>query len=188
MRRILVATLVLLPVLAHAQASTSTEQPTQAAATLVAKANPPASLAPAKGSAPTASSSAASITGELPVHVIIHQITPDADYISDAMQHGGTISYGFGGDVNINSRSTSPELVHVVQADLAPQQLAKGSDVTVRLTVDAHGVPENIQVVKATDAVVAQKTLAAVSQYRFKPATRDYMAVPADVSINVKIK
>jgi len=186
MRRIFVATLVLIPVLANAQASTSMEQPTQTAATLVAKANPPAPLAPAKSAAPAASSSIASATVELPVHVVIHQITPDADYMSDAMQQGGTIAYGFGSDVH--SRATSPELIHVVQADLAPQQLAKGSDVTVHLTVNAHGVPENIQILKATDTVVAQKTIAAVSQYRFKPATRDYVAIPADVSVDVKIK
>jgi len=186
MRRILVATLVLIPVLAHAQASTSTEQPTQTTATLVAKATPPAPMAPAKSAAPAASSSVAGTAVSIPVHVVIHQITPDDDYSTDALQSGGTISYSFGND--LNSKVTSPELIHVVQADLAPAQFAQGSDVKVRLTVDAHGVPQNISVVKATDAVVAQKTIAAVSQYRFKPATRDYLAIAADVSIDVKIK
>jgi TonB family protein len=184
MRRILVATLVLIPVLAHAQASNSTEQATQAPATLVAKATPPAPMAPAKSATP-ASASIASTATSLPVHVVIHQITSDDDVTSDAMQNGGTISYTLSGG---NSKATEPELVHVVQADLAPQELANGSDVTVHLTVDAHGVPQNIKVVKATDSVVAQKTIAAVSQYRFKPATRDYLAIPADISIDVKIK
>ena len=184
MRRILVATLVLIPVLAHAQASNSTEQATQAPATLVAKATPPAPMAPAKSATPASESVASSATS-LPVHVVIHQITPDDDYTTDALQKGGTISYSFN---DVNSKSTEPELIHVVQADLAPQQLANGSDVTVHLTVDAHGVPQNIKVIKATDSVVAQKTIAAVSQYRFKPATRDYLAIPADVSIDVKIK
>ena len=186
MRRILVATLVLFPVLAHAQASTSTEQPTQATATLVAKATPPAPIAPAKSAVPAASASVAGTAVSIPVHVVIHQITPDNDFSSDALQGGGTISYKFNND--INSKETSPELIHFVQADLAPQQLAQGSDVTVHLTVDTHGVPQNIAVVKATDSVVAQKTIAAVSQYRFKPATRDYIAIPADISIDVKIK
>jgi len=184
MRRILVATLVLIPVLAHAQASTTTEQPTQAT-TLVAKANPPAPLTPASGASSAASSSPVSATS-LPVHVIIHQIDADDNFSSNALENGGTISYSFGND--ISSKVTPPELIHIVQADLAPQQLAQGSDVAVRLTVDAHGVPQNVHVVKATDAVVAQKTIAAVSQYRFKPATRDYLAVPTDVSIDVKIK
>jgi TonB family protein len=185
MRRILVATLVLIPVLARAQASTSTEQPIQAAATLVAKANPPAPIAPAKSAAPATSSVAGEAT-LLPVHMVIHQITSDDEFSSDALQHGGTISHSFGND--LDNGLTSPELIHVVQADLAPRQLAQGSDVTVRLTVDTHGVPHNIQVIKASDTEVAQKTIAAVSQYRFKPATRDYLAVPEDISINVKIK
>ena len=185
MRQVLVATLVLLPVLAHAQASNSTEQATQAPATLVAKATPPAPMAPAKSATPASESVASSATS-LPVHVVIHQITPDDDYTTDALQSGGGISYNFNND--INSKVTSPELIHVVQADLAPMQFAQGSDVKVRLTVDAHGVPQNVTVVKATDAVVAQKTIAAVTQYRFKPATRDYLAIPADVLIDVKIK
>ncbi len=184
MRRILVATLVLIPVLAHAQASTSTEQPTQTTATLVAKATPPAPMAPAKSAAPAASSSIAGTAVSVPVHVVMHQITPDDDYSTEALQSGGTIAYKF----NNNSKETSPELIHIVQADLAPAQFAQGSDIKVRLTVDAYGIPQNIAVVKATDAVVAQKTIAAVSQYRFKPATRGYLAVPADVSIDVKIK
>ena len=186
MRRILVATLVLFPVLAHAQASTSTEQPTQTTATLVAKATPPAPMAPAKSAAPAASSSVAGTAVSVPVHVVIRQITPGDDFSTDALQSGGGISYNFNND--INSKVTSPELIHVVQADLAPMQFAQGSDVKVRLTVDAHGVPQNVTVVKATDAVVAQKTIAAVTQYRFKPATRDYLAIPADVLIDVKIQ
>ncbi len=174
MRRIVIATLVLIPVLAHAQAGTSTK-PSQNSATLLAKATPPAALAPSTNSA-----AADVATSVVPMDIVIHQ----ADSVdTDA---SGTLSYTFGDTPN--SAATAPQLIHVVTADLAPQQIVVGSDVTVRLTVDRNGVPQNIKLDHATDPVIAQKTLAAVSQYRFKPATRNFLTVPADVTIDVKIK
>jgi len=174
MRRITIATLVLIPVLAHAQASTSTK-PSQNSATLLAKATPPAALAPS-----TNSSAADVATSVVPMDVIVHQAEP----VDDAVD--GSISYSFGDTPN--SATTAPQLVHIVTADLAPQQIVAGSDVTVHLTVDRNGVPQNIKLDHATDPAIAQKTLAAVSQYRFKPATHNFLTVPADVTIDVKIK
>ena len=150
MRRILVATLALIPVLAHAAPAAKT-------------------------------SSATAVT--VPANVVIHQA--DSDFVDDAMQHGGTIAYSFGGGVN---QSSAPQLVHVVETELAPAELATASDVAIRLTVDANGVPQNLKVTKATNSAIAEKTLAAVSQYRFKPATVNYLAVPEDVTLDIKIK
>jgi len=175
MRRIVIATLVLIPVLANAQASTSTK-PSQNSATLVASATPPPALAPSTAAA----SSADVATSAVPMHVVIHQ-ADDAD--TDA---NGTIEYSFGAG-NAGNSVTAPKLIHVVNPDLAPQQAIAGADVTVHLTVDRNGIPQNISIDRATDPVVARKTLAAISQYRFKPATRNYLAVAADVTINVKI-
>jgi len=177
MRRIVIATLVLIPVLANAQASTSTK-PSQNSATLVAAANPPAALTSSNNSA----SSVDVATSAVPMSVVIHQATPVAD--ADA---SGTIFYSFGTDQSASS-TTVPQLIHVVNPDLAPQQLVEGSDVTVHLTVDRNGVPQNITVDHATDPIIARKTIAAISQYRFKPAMRNLLAVPADVTVDVKIK
>ena len=174
MRRIVIATLVLIPVLANAQASTSTK-PSQNSATLVATATPPSALAPSN----SAASSSDVTTSAVPMHVVIHQ-AEDAD--ADA---NGTIAYSFGSATG--NSVTAPKLIHVVNPELAPQQAAAGADVTVHLTVDQNGVPQNISIDHATDAVVARKTIAAISQYRFKPATRNYLAVAADVTIDVKI-
>ena len=184
MRRIFVATLVLIPVLAHAQASNSTQpKPSQNSATLLAKATPPAPFAASNNAAPAANSGAVA-TNSLPANVVIVQANlQDSDYA--AIQQDGTISHTFSGGIN---QATAPQLVHVVDTDLAPQELAAGSDVAVHMTVDAKGVPQNIKIAKASNPVVAQKTLAAVSQYRFKPATVNYLAVPDDVTVDIKIK
>ena len=187
MRRIFVATLVLIPVLANAQASSSTG-PKQSpnSAMLLAKSTPPAPFASAKGAAPAPKSSA-DITATLPANVIIHQAGSDSDFAYDTVDHGGTIAYSLGGADSF-AKSAAPQLVHVVETELAPAEIAAGSDVCVRLTVDAYGVPQNLKVTKATDPVVAQKTLAAVSQYRFKPARVNYLAVAQDVNLDIKIK
>lgn len=169
MRRIVIATLVLIPVLANAQASTLTK-PSQNLATLVAAATPPAALAPST----SAASSSDVTTSAVPMNVVIRQADADAD---------GTIAYSFG----TGSSITAPRLIHVVSPELAPQQAAAGADITAHLTVDQNGVPQNISVDHATDPIIARKTLAAISQYRFKPATRNYLAVASDVTINVKI-
>lgn len=180
MRRILFATLVLIPVLANAQASNSTEpKPSQNSATLLAKATPPAPFAGAKNAAPAATASATE-TEILPSNVIIHQ----ADLADTASQYGSTVSYSFGS----GNKSTAPQLVHVVETNLAPSEIGAASDVAIHLTVDANGLPQNLKVTKATDPVIAQKTLAAVSQYRFKPATVNYLAVAQDVTLDIKIK
>jgi len=115
--------------------------------------------------------------------VIIHQAAAPVDDVDAS----GELSYSFGAAPSANS-TTAPQLIHVVNPDLAPQQVAEGSDVTVHLTVDRNGVPQHITVDHATDPIIARKTLAAISQYRFKPATRNLFAVPADVTVDVKIK
>jgi hypothetical protein len=180
MRRIFVATLVLIPVLAHAQASNTTDsKPSQNSATLLAKATPPAPFNAPKNAAPAAKASAADAE-TVPANVVIHQ----ADSDDDAMLRTSAVTYSFGG-VN---QASAPQLVHVVETELAPAELATASDVAVHLTVDANGVPQNLKITKTTNPVIAQKTLAAVSQYRFKPATVNYLAVPEDVTLDIKIK
>ena len=191
MRRILVATLVLIPVLAQAQASTSTEPKlSQASATLVAKATPPAPLASSNPAAPAAGSSSADVA-KSPVqeNLTIRQADlygMDPGYVTTPVKQDGTVSDSFAGDGT--GDISVPRLIHVVQTNLEPQELATASDVRVHLTVDRNGVPQNLSLDHATDPVVAKKTLEAVSQYRFKPATLNYIAVPAEVTIDVKIQ
>jgi TonB family protein len=159
MRRILVAILVLMPAMAHTQT------------VLVAKANPPAALKASSSAAPSPVAAISSI----PVNLVIHQAVATEDAIT-------------GASVSPISGTAVPQLVKAVKTDLTPQELALGSEVAVRLTVDRNGLPENLSIDHATNPEIAQKTLAAVSQYRFKPATSNFLAVPATITIDVKIK
>jgi TonB family protein len=184
MRLMTVATLVLIPVLAHAQASNSTEaKPSQASATLLAKATPPAALAGSK----------AHTTDEGPLTVVRYETVKeqvDPLFFNQTLREGGTLSFTLYGDLKDqpNAEAVGPKLIHIESTELPKSELNVASDVTVRLTVDQHGVPQNMKIINSADAVVNERTLAAVSQYRFKPATVDNLAVPADVTIEVKIK
>ena len=54
--------------------------------------------------------------------------------------------------------------------------------------VDANGMPQNEQVVKSLDPGLDQNALAAVAQYRFKPAMKDGVPVPVKITIDVTFK
>ena len=178
MRRILVATLVLIPVLAQAQASTSTEpKPSPATANLVAKATPPAALHAAKPSDTTTA----------PKPALHESVTEriEAFYLDDPTSRGLGDTYLLMGDDHADN---APKLIHIVETDV-PQELASAPiKVSVRMMVDSHGVPQNITIEHSAGAVLDQKTLEAVKQYRFKPATVNHVPVDAEVNVDIKIQ
>jgi TonB family protein len=53
------------------------------------------------------------------------------------------------------------------------------------IIVDAHGMPQNIKVVRALGMGLDEKAVEAVGRYRFKPAMKDRMPIP--VRMNVEI-
>jgi TonB family protein len=55
----------------------------------------------------------------------------------------------------------------------------------ISLVVDAHGMPQNLQVIKSLEPTLDQNALYAVSQYRFKPSMK--YAHPIPVLIHVEI-
>jgi TonB family protein len=180
MRRMIAATLVLIPVMAHAQASTTAEpKVSQASATLVAKATPPAPFGAAKGADTTIS-----VRPNL-VHEIV-STTVDPYFPNEALREGGAVSYTLLGD-NDNT-AIAPRLIHVVNIQLSQDQLVAASDVTIHLTVDALGVPHNLKINRSANEVIDEKTLEAVSQYRFTPAKVNYLPTEADVTVEVKIQ
>jgi len=174
MRRVIVATLVLIPVLAHAQASTTT-QPKQspASATLVAKATPPAS--PAAKPADTAAAPKAATHEAIKEHV-------EALYLDGAAAAGSETYFLLGDEDN------APKLVHVVETDVPQELVSAPINVSVRMLVDSRGVPQNLSVEHSAGAAIDQKTLEAVRQYRFKPATVNHLPVDAEVTVDIKIQ
>ena len=91
----------------------------------------------------------------------------------------------------VSTGVTPPTLVY--SADVNPSHILKGTPgqdrtVSVNMTVDASGKPTNVKVVQSTDKYTDGGIVAAVSQYRYKPATLDGTAVPMDVTVDFTIQ
>jgi len=159
----ILTTLVLLPVMAHAQAVTSTgPQPSTSSAVLLAELNPAA--APA-----------------------VAAVLNDAIHVGAGKS--GTLEYAVFGSVP--PESSEPSVTRAVEVELSPAEMAGQPaviDVIVHATVDVYGVPHNLSISKSAGAAVDEKVLAAVSQFRFRPATMENQPVDAAVMISVRIQ
>jgi hypothetical protein len=200
MRRMILIPLVLLPVLAHAQASTPIEpKPFTSSANLRAagvsgdgstslgwKLTLAANPAPA---APAGSTTLNNAADHAAFRELVQTRMTD-DFADAALRRGGTLEYVmYGGGTP--TESTSPSLTRAVEIDLSQQELAAQptlTNVVVQATVDIYGFPRNLAVAHSAGAVLDKKALAAVSQYRFKPATLDNRPVDAAVLITIKIQ
>lgn len=180
MRQVLIATLALLPVLAHAQVSTPSAN-LQATASIqpISFVHPAvaAAVAPAPSPTPTAHI-------VRPAHEYI-QAEVDPSFTEAALRQGGTLSYTMNGS-NKSIEPASPVLLHVVGTLVPLEQASADSDVKVHLTVDEHGVPQNLVIAKSAGAELDAKTLEAVNQYRFKPAMFNNRPVSANVTLEIK--
>jgi len=58
----------------------------------------------------------------------------------------------------------------------------------LKLTVDTNGLPQDIHVVQNLDPSLDWNAYEAVSQYRFKPATKDGEPVPVQITIQVNFR
>ena len=179
MRRVLLATLALIPVMANAQTTTST-QPKAApvSTTLVAKVTAPRNPADKGAAAPVAVAPTPTIHEVVKPHV--QALYLDAPGVND-----GSLSYTF---QNEESTDTTPKLIHVVETDLPQDAVNSPVTVTVRMMVDNFGVPENVTVEKSGGTLIDQRTLAAVNQFRFQPATVHHHPVPAEVTVDIKME
>ena len=195
MRRMILTSLVLLPVLARAQASTATEpKPSTSSANLHAELTKPAraTVYAMAGATPAATSTAALPTTTIApaaFREIVHTQMTD-DFADTALRQGGALQYVmYGGGTPTGS--TAPILTRAVEIDLSQPELVAEPAVTnviVRATVDAYGFPRNLAVAQSAGASLDKKALAAVSQFRFKPATQDNRPVDAGVLITIKIQ
>jgi len=60
--------------------------------------------------------------------------------------------------------------------------------VVVAMVVDETGKPSNLKVVKSLGPTLDQNILAAVSQYRFKPATLDNQPTPIELNLEITLQ
>jgi TonB family protein len=111
------------------------------------------------------------------------------DYTQEALRRAGTLVYGMGGS---EPRVTSaPRMTRSVVLQLTGEDLAATPDlsqVVVSGTVDEYGFLRNLSVTHSAGTAVDKKALAAVSGYRFKPATVNNQPVQAAMTIAIKIE
>jgi protein TonB len=101
---------------------------------------------------------------------------------------GNGIGGGYGGGLkHIGGGVSQPELIFKVDPEFSEEaRRAKFMGiVTVNLIVDPQGRPENVHVLRGVGMGLDEKAVAAVKQYRFKPAKEN--GKPVAVELNVEV-
>jgi TonB family protein len=93
-------------------------------------------------------------------------------------------AYQVGGSTKAPVPLTTPEATYT---DAARKAKINGV-CNISLIVDRQGMPQNLRVVKSLDPGLDQNALVAVSNYRFKPATRGGEPVPVMVVVEVNFR
>jgi TonB family protein len=171
----ILTSLVLLPVMAHAQAATSTEPQPSTSSAMVAELTKPAAI-PAVGKTN-------------PAFREFVKTQAVYDFTDAALMKGGTVEYAM--NSGAPTEFAGPTVTKAVELGLSTQEMAEQpavSSVVVHAIVDVNGVPRNVAVAHSGGSVIDRKAIEAVSQYRFKPATLDNKPTWATVSITIKIE
>ena len=185
MRQVIVATLVLLPVLAHAQASTATGSPQSTPSTTLQAKAVVQPINFVRSAATPAATPAPNTPTISPAHELV-QAQVDPGFLEDQLRQGGSIASTFVGSAS--DEPIAPKLVHAVGRQIPVGRLTADNDVAVHLIVAENGVPKNLTITKSAGSEMDQKTLQAVSQYRFTPATLNNRPVEAEVTVEVKVQ
>ena len=96
-----------------------------------------------------------------------------------------------GGLYQIGGRVSAPVVIHSVEAEFSDEaRRAKYQGVClISLIVDAQGNPQNIRVARALGMGLDEKAIAAIRQYKFKPAMKDGKTpVPVMITIEVDFR
>jgi TonB family protein len=89
--------------------------------------------------------------------------------------------------VRVGGSVTAPVPLNNVEAaysDVARSAKCQGN-VVLSLIVDAHGMPQNIRIIKKLGYGLDEKAIEAVSKYRFKPAMKNGQPVPVMIDVEV---
>jgi TonB family protein len=88
--------------------------------------------------------------------------------------------------------TTPPVLTHFVKAEFPAQARQAGfvGFCIVHLTVNEHGIPQDVRVLRPMGMGLDENAIQAVKQERFKPAMRGGRAVafPLTMKVNFKLK
>ena len=176
MRRMILASLVLLPATAFAHAAANEPQPSSSPANVSAALKTPA-----------AATAITAVSAPSLIHEFVLTEMNGIMLGSEAADVGSrAYSYRSGAPIVTDTPAISRMVdTNVTLADLAARPSV--TDVIVHATVDQYGVPRDLAIAKSAGDAIDGKVLAAVAQYRFRPATVDHRPVAASVMISVKI-
>ena len=98
-------------------------------------------------------------------------------------------NYG-GGVKRIGGGVSAPVVIYQVDPEFSEEaRKAKAAgNVLVNLWVDAQGNPQHVRVLRGVGMGLDEKAVAAVKQYKFKPAMEDGKPVAAQINIEVNFK
>jgi protein TonB len=109
--------------------------------------------------------------------------------------NGGGIGPGSGGNYagglrKVGGGVSSPVVIYQVEPEFSEEaRKAKFMGVvTVNLVVDTHGLPQNVHVLRGAGMGLDDKAVAAVKQYRFKPAMEGGKPVPVELNVEVQFQ
>jgi len=192
----ILTTLALIPVMAHAQATTATgPKPSTTSAVLVAFNDSPisailtaaADTTPAAAAVPPGVKSTSSMTHVATLREVV-KTSVDPSFMEATLLQGGSLQYTMRGS---EAQYAAPKVLHAAELGLTDQELALHpvqTNVAVRVTVDQNGFPRNPVVVRSAGALVDGRALQAISQYRFQPAMADNRPVNSLVTVSVKLQ
>ena len=96
---------------------------------------------------------------------------------------------GYGGGVmSVGGGVSAPQVIHSVEPEFTPEarQANHEGTVAIQLIVDSQGMPQDIHVTRPLGMGLDQKAIAAVRQYRFRPAM--YQGHPVSVQMVIEVE
>ena len=98
---------------------------------------------------------------------------------------------GFGGGImSVGGGVSAPEVIHSVQPEFTAEARSQNYQgvVAVQLIVDSQGFPQDVRVVRHLGLGLDEEAIAAVKQYRFRPAKYEGRSVSVQMVIDVDFR
>jgi periplasmic protein TonB len=102
---------------------------------------------------------------------------------------GSNSGYG-GGVMSVGGGVSAPQVIHSVQPQFTAEARSQNFQgvVAVQLIVDSQGLPQDVRVVRHLGMGLDEEAIAAVKQYRFRPATYEGRSVAVQMVIDVDFR
>jgi periplasmic protein TonB len=102
---------------------------------------------------------------------------------------GSDRGYG-GGVMSVGGGVSAPEVIHSVQPQFTAEARSQNYQgvVAVQLIVDSQGFPQDVRVVRHLGMGLDEEAIAAVKQYRFRPAAYEGRSVSVQMVIDVDFR